>query len=124
MRTVPVIATLAFAVTLGCNSSAPTPNEIRHDAAAATTTVVNDAKGAAEGIRDGVNNSRGGPGYNFVNINTAPRLTLMTLPGLTSADAGRIIANRPYRDAADLRDRRVISANEFDQIAPRITTVE
>ena len=122
MRTVPLLTALALAATLGCNSNAPTPAEIRHDAAAATNTVVKDAKSAAEGIRDGVHNSRGGPGYDVVNINTAPRLTLMTLPGLTSAQAGRIIAHRPYRDPDDLRIRRIIPADEFDQIAPRIVT--
>jgi len=122
MRTVRLLAILALAAPLGCTSNSPTPAEIRHDASAATTTVVNDAKGAAEGIREGVHNSRGGPGYNTVNINTAPRLTLMTLPGLTSAEARQIIAHRPYSDPADLRDRRVIPGDEFDRIAPRIAT--
>jgi DNA uptake protein ComE-like DNA-binding protein len=121
MRPLLALAALTLAVTLGCNNS-PTPDQIRHDTAAATATVAADVKGAAEGVRDGLHNSRGGPGYDTVNINTANRLTLMTLPGLTAAQSGQIIAHRPYRTPADLQRRRIIPADEYDKIAPRITT--
>jgi hypothetical protein len=115
-----VLAVGAFA--LGCNNNPPTPAEIRHDTADATATVAGDVKGAALGVRDGLEKARGGPAYNPVNINTAGRLQLMTLPGLTSAEARQIIAHRPYSSPNDLRLRRVIPDDEFDKIQPSIVT--
>lgn len=129
MRTHAVLATLALAAALGCTSSSPTPDQVRHDAAAATSTVVRDTKAAAEGIRDGVHEAASGatspergPAGHPVNINTGSKLNLMTLPGVTSGLAERIIAHRPYGRTSDLIGRRIVSSDEYDKIAPRITT--
>ena len=37
-----------------------------------------------------------------VELNRAPRKRLAALPGLTGADADKIIANRPYENRRDL----------------------
>ena len=39
-----------------------------------------------------------------ININTAPKEVLVTLPGLTDADAEAIVAKRPAFDAGDAPD--------------------
>jgi len=126
MRTPTALLTLMLAaLAVGCNSSSPTPDQIRHDTAAATNTVVTDTKAAAEGIKDGVKNATSpdrGPEGHLVNINTGSRLNLMTLPGVSSKIAGQIIAHRPYSAPGDLLKRRIVTSDEYDQISPHITT--
>jgi len=39
-----------------------------------------------------------------INVNTAPKEVLVTLPGLTDADADAIIAKRPQYDGGDAPD--------------------
>ena len=51
-----------------------------------------------------------------VNLNTASKAELAALPGLTDADADRIIEHRPYNDVSGLLRRKVIGRNKYDQI--------
>lgn len=51
-----------------------------------------------------------------VDINSASRSELMKLPGVSAADADRIIAGRPYLSKAHLVTRGVIAAGTYQQI--------
>jgi DNA uptake protein ComE-like DNA-binding protein len=51
-----------------------------------------------------------------VDINTATRGQLAKLPGLTDADADRIIANRPYGDKKGLLRKSVLSEKQYDKV--------
>ena len=51
-----------------------------------------------------------------VNLNTASKTELASLPGLTDADADRIIEHRPYNDVSGLLRKKVIGRNKYDQI--------
>ena len=51
-----------------------------------------------------------------VNLNTASHKDLAALPGLTGADADRIIAGRPYKATADLVKKQVLVQKKFDAI--------
>jgi DNA uptake protein ComE-like DNA-binding protein len=51
-----------------------------------------------------------------VELNTAGRKRLAKLPGLTGADADKIIANRPYENRRDLLRKGVLSEAEFEKI--------
>ena len=51
-----------------------------------------------------------------VELNKAGRKRLAALPGLTGADADRIIANRPYANRRDLVRKGVLSEAQFDKI--------
>ena len=128
MRTHVALTPLTVALlALGCNSSpnttAPNPDQIRQDTAAATSTIVRDGKAAAEGIKDGIRSATStgrGPASLPLDINRGNRLALMTLPGVDSRIAARIIANRPYTILSDLRTRRIVSSDEYEQMASRI----
>jgi len=51
-----------------------------------------------------------------VELNTASRKRLAALPGLTTTDADRIIASRPYGNRQDLIRKRVLTEQQFEKI--------
>jgi hypothetical protein len=51
-----------------------------------------------------------------VELNTATRKRLASLPGLTDEDADRIIAHRPYGFRRDLVRKGVLSEAKFQKI--------
>jgi competence protein ComEA len=56
----------------------------------------------------------------LIEINSAPKLELMTLPGIGDADAQRIIDGRPYRAKAQLVEKNIIPQATYDKIADSI----
>jgi competence protein ComEA len=91
------------------------PQELKEKTAQATAEVKRDAKAVAAGIREGW--SRDKP----LDLNTATKEQLLSLPGMTSAEATRVIAGRPYQDPSEVVKRRIISKVEYDKIADRVT---
>ncbi|MBV9552339.1 MAG: helix-hairpin-helix domain-containing protein [Alphaproteobacteria bacterium] len=57
----------------------------------------------------------------LVDINSAGAGELKGLPGMTDADAAKIVQGRPYKDPADLVSKKVLSETEFGKIKDRIT---
>jgi DNA uptake protein ComE-like DNA-binding protein len=51
-----------------------------------------------------------------VDLNSARRKRLDALPGLTEADADKIIASRPYENRRDLVRKGVLSEAQFEKI--------
>ena len=51
-----------------------------------------------------------------VDLNSAGRKRLAALPGLTDADADKIIANRPYANRRDLVRKGVLGEAQFDKL--------
>jgi len=109
---------LLFAGCTACNTQPSNPEQVRQATANATSEIKNDTKAVAEGIRDGLKRpSADHP----INLNTATQSQLTTLPGISDETAARIVANRPYQAAHDLIDRRLVTPDEYKQIADRIT---
>jgi DNA uptake protein ComE-like DNA-binding protein len=101
-----------------CSTQPSNPEQVRQATANATSEVKNDAKAVAEGVRDGLTRpSADHP----IDLNTATQSQLTSLPGISDETAARIVANRPYRSAHDLIDRRLVTSDEYKQIADRIT---
>lgn len=98
----------------GCTSP-QNPQDLKEKTAQATEEVKRDAKAVAAGIREGW--SRGKP----LDLNSATKDQLLTLPGVTSARADRMIASRPYDQANDLLTRRILPKSEYDKIADLVT---
>ena len=63
------------------------------------------------------------PSEKQVDINSASREQLRTLPGIRDAEAGRIIAGRPYNTKADLVSRKVLPEGLYISIRYRIKAV-
>jgi len=49
----------------------------------------------------------------YVDLNSASRKELMTLPGIGAAEADKIIANRPYLVKSDLVTKNVLPVGPF-----------
>jgi DNA uptake protein ComE-like DNA-binding protein len=84
--------------------------EVAHDAA-------DEARAAAQGVRDGWNASHHGP----LDLNSATESQLMDLPGIGRSDARKIIKGRPYREKHDLVDRGIISGDDYGRIRDDVT---
>ena len=117
MKCVPIFALGLVSLALAaCNTEQRSPDQIRKETAAATSTAARDAKAVAQGVVDGI--KHGGT----VNINTGSETQLETLPGIDEAAAGRIIDNRPYENANELAKKHVISKDQYGHIADKVVT--
>lgn len=56
-----------------------------------------------------------------VDINSASATDLKALPGMTDADAAKIVQGRPYKDPSDLVSKKVLSDAEYAKIKDRVT---
>ena len=52
-----------------------------------------------------------------VDVNSADAATLARVPGLSAADASRIIANRPYIAKDDLLRRNILTSEQYSAAA-------
>jgi len=107
-----------FAIVLLCGLAACTSNQdpqaLKEKTAQATAELKGDAKAVAAGVREGW--SRDKP----LNVNTATREQLMSLPDVTGAEADGVIAGRPYDDPNQLVTRRILPKSKYDKIADRL----
>jgi len=64
------------------------------------------------------------PKVKLVDINSASRVELKTLPGIGDAEAARIIAARPYPSKAKLAADKVLSMEAYAALKGRIVAVQ
>jgi len=55
-----------------------------------------------------------------IDLNQAGHKKLASLPGLTGADADRIIANRPYANRRELVKKNVLTEAQFNRIRDQV----
>lgn len=110
------VCCLAVCTLMGCNTQPPSQDQVREKTAEATAALKRDTKSVAQGIKEGWTRDKN------VDINTATREQLETLPGIDAPKAGLIIKHRPYPSASALVDKKVLSQAEFDAIADKVRT--
>jgi DNA uptake protein ComE-like DNA-binding protein len=89
--------------------------DLKEKTAEATAQAKRDAKAVAAGIREGWNRDKP------LDLNTATKEQLLSLPGMTAAEADRVIAGRSYVEPGDLVNRRILPKTVYDKIADRVT---
>jgi hypothetical protein len=110
-----VVAILLLTGLVGCTQQQQSPQEIREKTAEATAEAKSDAKAVAEGLREGWDRNKA------IDLNTASREQLHSLPGMTAGEADRAIAGRPYAEPSDLVKRHILPKEEYDKIADQVT---
>ena len=108
---------IALALPLGgitACSNKDNPDEIRRQTAEATETMRRDTKAVVEGVKEGMSSDK------TININSASREDLLSLPGMTQREADRIIAERPFKNTHELVARHLIPESEYAKISDRI----
>ncbi|MGA7350707.1 MAG: helix-hairpin-helix domain-containing protein, partial [Acidobacteriaceae bacterium] len=88
------------------------------DARVAAANAEREASDVARGVKAGLHNGKGGG----VDLNSASRADLETLPGVTATTARRIEDNRPYGTPHDLVRKGVVSEAEFDRMSGNVVT--
>ena len=101
---------------MACSNQKQSPEELKEKTAEATKELKQNAKAVVEGVREGWSKDKP------LNLNTASKEQLTSLPGMTSDQAEAIIVARPYYSPNDLLKRKVLSREEYDKIADLVTT--
>jgi DNA uptake protein ComE-like DNA-binding protein len=133
------LALLVFGLIPGCTAKGtPDDQRVRKEAAQTTAEVKQGAKQAGEqikqgaataertlddvaaGVKDGLKNSPPDDATGAVDINSATKARLMTLPGVGASEAEKIIRNRPYDRAHDLVKKGVMDEDAFTKISSRV----
>jgi competence protein ComEA len=108
---------LLLATLVGCNQQ-QSSQDLKEQTAQATADVKRDAKAVEAGISEGWSRDK------QLDLNTATKDQLLSLPGLTAAEADRVIAGRPYSEPGDVVTRRIMPKTEYDKIADRVTATK
>jgi DNA uptake protein ComE-like DNA-binding protein len=114
LRYVNIPAILLLVALVACNQQ-QSPQELREQTAKATAEIKSDAKAMAQGVREGWNRNKP------LDLNTATKDQLVSLPDMTESQADRVIAGRPYNDPSDLVKRHILPKAEYDKIADQVT---
>ena len=114
-----VLSSLPFlSACTGCSNHEKTPEEIRQSTANATAKLKENTVAVAQGIKQGLSKER------VVDLNKASQSELQSLPGVSAAQANKIIAARPFDNADQLVTRRIVTQAEYDQISKRVTVTK
>ena len=136
-----ICAVAALTIALGgCNqSTTPNDQEIRQKSADATRDVQKGAKqlaadtkvaaakavdgvnAVAQGVKDGVNSNKPGDTSDLVDINSASTARIAMLPGISISKAHDIVQGRPYRNPHALVGQGLLTQEQYDHIADKIT---
>ena len=128
-----VCAVLAISVFMAAGCGQQDTEKTRQEAAQATEKIKEESKVAAVELKkdakeaakqtkaaaEGVNQGLHTPDQ-AVNLNTASKDQLQTLPGLDEEMADRIIAGRPYHTVDEVGTKGVVSPEEFSAIKRKI----
>ena len=119
-RNILLIPACCFVLLTSCSTSPRSQERVRENTARATAVIASNAKSAVLGIRDGLSRK---PVETGININTATRAELMTLPGVNAKIASDIIRNRPYTDPNQLRKEKIVPKAVYKGISGRLTVL-
>ncbi len=86
---------------------------VKADAKASAAAVKQDAKGKAV-------DAKGAAKGKIIDVNTATEAELKAVPGIGEAYAAKIVAGRPYANKAQLKSRKILPGNVYEQVKDMI----
>jgi competence protein ComEA len=104
-------ALIAALVLLSANLSLAVENK---QGVSAETKAVSGPKTTEKSAK--TKDAKAGAKVKLVDINSASKKELMTLPGISSEDADKIIAGRPYLSKAHLTTHNIISRAAYENL--------
>jgi len=110
IRSVLAAAVLALGVSLAPVAQAETPSPAPAKATTAPTPTSHTKSSSAKSAKP-----------MHIDLNSASREQLMTLPGITEASADKIIEARPFKSKDELRSKGIVTKAEYDKLASHIT---
>ncbi|MHB8668320.1 MAG: ComEA family DNA-binding protein [Burkholderiales bacterium] len=108
-------AVIAAALLLGASLSFAADNKA---GPATETKAIGNAKTTEKGAK--AKAGKAATKVKLVDINSAGKTELKTLPGVDDATADKIIAGRPYLTKADLVTQKIVSQGIYGQIESRV----
>jgi DNA uptake protein ComE-like DNA-binding protein len=63
---------------------------------------------------------KNGSSPQLLDLNSASKEALITLPGITAADADSIIEGRPYKSTLQFKTRMIVSPETYAKISGRV----
>jgi DNA uptake protein ComE-like DNA-binding protein len=110
-----IAAVTMLALLAGCSAPPQNPDQLREQTAKATAELKSDTKAIAEGVREGLARDK------TLDLNSATKEQLTSLPGISNERADRIINGRPYGNSQELVTRHIVSQQEYDRIRDQVT---
>lgn len=95
--------------------------QLAADAKVAAANAVDGVNAMAQGVKDGVKSNKNGAPDELVDINSASTVTIALLPGVSISKAHDIVKGRPYRSPHSLVQRGLLTPEQFDCIADKVT---
>lgn len=114
---------LPASLILGAETKPGTAAETKATSASKTTEKGAKAKDAK--TKDAkAKNAKAATKVKLVDINSAGKAELKTLPGIGDADADKIIAGRPYLTKAHLTTRNIVTRDVYESLKTRVIAMQ
>jgi hypothetical protein len=95
--------------------------QLAADTKVAAANAVNGVNAVAQGVKEGINSNKQGENSDLVDINSASTASIAMLPGISISKAHDIVKGRPYRNAHALVHRGLLTQEQYDRVADKIT---
>ncbi|MHB8122444.1 MAG: ComEA family DNA-binding protein [Desulfuromonadaceae bacterium] len=120
-KTVLVAVSLLLSATLGFAAVVSAPaTDLKGAAQSAKEGVKADTKASAAAVKQDVKGkgaaAKGAAKAKLVDINTAKETDLKAVPGIGDSYAAKIIAGRPYANKAQLKSRKILPTNVYEEV--------
>ncbi|MGE5177687.1 MAG: ComEA family DNA-binding protein [Bacteroidota bacterium] len=128
---------VAFLLPMGAHAATTTATTAKHhavaksatatkatttkNASAAKTDAATPAKAATATKKHHHRMAKNASASKKIDVNSATKDELMTLPGMDSDTADKIIAGRPYKNMTQLKSKGGVSAAEYKKLRTKVT---
>ncbi len=113
-KTALFVASLLLSAGIGfaADVKAPAPGAVK----AAGESAKTDAKASATAVKDSAKSKAADAKAKIVDINSATEAELKAIPGIGDVYAAKIIAGRPYANKTQLKSRKIVPSNVYEQV--------